>query len=36
MGAEEKGTLAALKTLRRELADPKIKEHRGSHYQNHG
>ncbi|MGE5269072.1 MAG: adenylate/guanylate cyclase domain-containing protein [Thiohalocapsa sp.] len=29
MGADEEGTLAALKTLRRELIDPKIKEHRG-------
>src|SRR6201984_2940152 len=29
MGANEEGTLAALKGLRRELADPKIKEHRG-------
>jgi adenylate cyclase len=29
MGADEEGTLAALKFLRRELADPKIKEHRG-------
>jgi len=29
MGADEEGTLARLKTLRRELADPKIKEHRG-------
>ena len=29
MGADEEGTLAALKQLRRELADPKIKEHRG-------
>ena len=29
MGADEEGTLAALKLLRRELADPKIKEHRG-------
>jgi len=29
MGANEEGTLAALKTRRRELADPKIKEHRG-------
>src|SRR5215472_14766059 len=29
MGANEEGTLAALKTLRREVADPKIKEHRG-------
>jgi adenylate cyclase len=29
MGVDEEGTLAALKDLRRELADPKIKEHRG-------
>jgi adenylate cyclase len=29
MGADEEGTLAALKTLRREVADPKIREHRG-------
>ena len=29
MGVDEEGTLAALKLLRRELADPKIKEHRG-------
>jgi adenylate cyclase len=29
MGTDEEGTLAALKSLRRELADPKIKEHRG-------
>src|SRR6202163_1387423 len=29
MGADEEGTLAALKELRREVADPKIKEHRG-------
>src|SRR5215471_19250306 len=29
MGADEEGTLAALKTLRREVTDPKIKEHRG-------
>jgi adenylate cyclase len=29
MGADEEGTLPALKKLRRELADPKIKEHRG-------
>src|SRR6202171_2577052 len=29
MGEDEEGTLAALKALRRELADPKIKEHRG-------
>jgi adenylate cyclase len=28
MGAVEEATLAALKTLRREVADPKIKEHR--------
>ncbi len=29
MGADEEGTLAALKALRRELSDPTIKEHRG-------
>src|SRR3984893_17981006 len=29
MGSDEEGTLAALKALRRELADPKIKENRG-------
>jgi adenylate cyclase len=29
MGADEEGTLAALKAIRGELADPKIKEHRG-------
>jgi len=29
IGQDEEGTLAALKALRRELADPKIKEHRG-------
>jgi TolB-like protein/class 3 adenylate cyclase/Tfp pilus assembly protein PilF len=29
MGADEEGTLARLKTLRRELIDPKIKEHQG-------
>jgi class 3 adenylate cyclase len=29
MGSDEEGTLARLKALRRELADPKIKEHRG-------
>ena len=29
MGADEEGTLARLKALRRELADPKIKEYRG-------
>src|SRR5262250_825410 len=28
MGADEEGTLDRLKTLRRELVDPKIKEHR--------
>ena len=29
MGADEEGTLARLKALRRELTDPKIKEYRG-------
>ena len=29
MGVDEEGALARLKALRRELADPKIKEHRG-------
>ena len=29
MGVDEEGTLAALKTCRRELIDPKIAEHRG-------
>ena len=29
MGTDEEGTLAALKAIRREIADPKIKEHRG-------
>src|SRR6516165_6826702 len=29
IAADEEGTLAALKTLRREIVDPKIKEHRG-------
>ena len=29
MAADEEGTLAALKTLRREVADPKINDHRG-------
>src|SRR6201984_2083778 len=29
MGADEEGTLAALKAHRRELIDPKIAEHRG-------
>src|SRR5262250_1995633 len=29
MAADEEGTLSALKTLRREVTDPKIKEHRG-------
>ena len=29
MGADEEGTLATLKAIRRELVDPKIEEHRG-------
>ena len=29
MAADEEGTLSALKTLRRDVTDPKIKEHRG-------
>jgi len=29
MGADEEGTLVALKAIRRELADPTIAEHRG-------
>src|SRR5260370_17191484 len=29
MGADEEGTLACLKAIRRELSDPKVKEHRG-------
>ena len=29
MGVDEEGTLERLKALRRELADPKIKEHHG-------
>jgi adenylate cyclase len=29
MGQDEEGTLAALKAIRHELADPKIAEHRG-------
>jgi adenylate cyclase len=29
MGADEEGTLAALKAIRRELADPKVEQHRG-------
>src|SRR5271154_3486742 len=29
MGADEEGTLAAVKLIRRELGDPKIAEHRG-------
>ncbi|HYU14296.1 MAG TPA: hypothetical protein VEK82_17090, partial [Stellaceae bacterium] len=29
MGADEEGTLDRLKALRRDLVDPKIKEHRG-------
>ena len=33
MGADEEGTLAELKAHRRELIDPKIKEHRRPHRQ---
>src|SRR5262244_1553637 len=29
MGADEEGTLAALKAIRREVGDPKVKAHRG-------
>src|ERR1700752_2964651 len=29
MGADEEGTLAALKAIRQEVGDPKIAEHRG-------
>ena len=29
MGADEEGTLAALKAIRRDLVDPKINEHKG-------
>src|SRR5215472_16846491 len=29
MGGDEEGTLAALKAIRRDLGDPKIKEHHG-------
>ena len=29
MGADEEGTVAELKAIRRELSDPKVKEHRG-------
>jgi adenylate cyclase len=29
MGSDEEGTLAAVKTYRRELIDPKLSEHRG-------
>ena len=29
MGADEEGTLAALRAIRRELSDPKIQEHQG-------
>src|SRR3954468_23192734 len=29
MGQDEEGTLAALRTIRRDLSDPKIKEHQG-------
>ncbi|MGA7866980.1 MAG: hypothetical protein WCA23_23825 [Stellaceae bacterium] len=34
MGEDEEGTLAALKTLQRELIDPKVREHCGR-LQNH-
>jgi adenylate cyclase len=36
MGADEEGTLAQLKTHRRELVDPKITEHRGRVVKNSG
>src|SRR4051794_33724047 len=36
MGADEEGTLEHLKALRRELVDPKIKEHRGRTVKNTG
>src|SRR5215831_9539338 len=29
MGTDEEGTLAELKAIRRELSDPKVREHRG-------
>jgi hypothetical protein len=29
MGVDEEGTLAVLKAIRRELADSKVKQHRG-------
>src|ERR1700757_1446709 len=29
MGSDEEGTLAALRAVRREIGDPKIREHRG-------
>jgi class 3 adenylate cyclase len=29
MGADEEGTLAELRAIRRELSDPKVEEHRG-------
>jgi class 3 adenylate cyclase len=29
MGVDEQSTLATLKSIRRELTDPKVKEHRG-------
>ena len=35
MGADEEGTLAALKAIRRELVDPKIAEHRGRIVRDH-
>src|SRR5271156_6447011 len=36
MGEDEEATLAALKTLRRELIDPKVKEHHGRIIKNTG
>ena len=35
MGTDEEGTLERLKALRGELADPKIKEHRGRGSKHH-
>jgi len=35
MGADEAGTLAALKTHRRELVDPKIAAHQRLHREDH-
>src|SRR5579862_411429 len=36
MGEDEEGTLAALRMWRREIADPRIKEHRGRIIKNTG